>query len=310
LACGNFGIPVCDIVGQKIEPEFLVMELSSFQLESMMQFRPDAALLLNVLPNHLDRHGSLEEYRRIKLRLFEHLREDRPAVIPEELHDEASNLYPDRNWVTFGVSARADFRYENAHLFYQGQVIADLSGTLYGNDVMGPSAAGAVALLLGVGVPLPDALRALQKLESLPHRQQEILVASGVRFVNDSKATNLAAMRAALCACKGPVRLIAGGQSKEKDFNSVKEVLAERVKSVYLVGRDAESMASAWKDTVRCVVCETLERAVDAAWADACSGETVLLSPGCTSYDQFSNFEERGNAYIEKVRSLNMEVLK
>jgi UDP-N-acetylmuramoylalanine--D-glutamate ligase len=129
----------------------------------------------------------------------------------------------------------------------------------------------------------------------------------GVRWINDSKATTLTALGAAVRMCGGPVRLIAGGLLKEKDLTSVKEVLAQRAAGVYLIGKASEEMAAAWSDVVPCSACDTLAVAVQKAWREARSGETILLSPGCASFDQFKDFEDRGERFRQLVRLLTGE---
>ncbi|NTU76865.1 MAG: hypothetical protein HGA90_03495 [Alphaproteobacteria bacterium] len=131
-----------------------------------------------------------------------------------------------------------------------------------------------------------------------------------VKFINDSKATNLAAMAAALRMLPGNVRLIAGGLVKENDFGFVKELLAQKVIGVYLIGQALEEMASAWSDIVPCFRCVTLDKAVAKAWRDARAGETVLLSPATASFDQFRNFEERGDLFVRLVKDLVEEEAK
>jgi UDP-N-acetylmuramoylalanine--D-glutamate ligase len=133
---------------------------------------------------------------------------------------------------------------------------------------------------------------------------QQVRVHQGVTYVDDSKATNLSAMKAGLRMAGGPVRLIAGGRSKEEDLESVKEVLANDVRSVYLVGEAAEPMQAAWGEIVTCRLCGTIEHAVKAAAADAVSGEWVLLSPGCASFDQYPNYKVRGDDFAELVNQL------
>ncbi len=132
-----------------------------------------------------------------------------------------------------------------------------------------------------------------------------VAVRDGVTFINDSKATNLTAMAAALRMTGGGVRLIAGGLAKESDFEFVRPVLAEKARGVYLIGQAAVAMAAAWADTVACQVCGTLEAAVAQAWRDAAPGECVLLAPACASFDQFRNYEERGNCFMKYVENLS-----
>jgi UDP-N-acetylmuramoylalanine--D-glutamate ligase len=133
---------------------------------------------------------------------------------------------------------------------------------------------------------------------------QPVRELEGIKFVNDSKATTLTALAAGLRMCTGKVRLIAGGLLKEDNLSVVKKVLAERASAIYLIGRASETMFQAWSGTVSCVTCETMDRAVAQAWRDARAGETVLLSPGCASFDQFRNYAERGDRFKNLVQNL------
>ena len=139
---------------------------------------------------------------------------------------------------------------------------------------------------------------------SLPHRVELIAERNGVRFVNDSKSTNLAATQHAIQCMGAPVRLIAGGLDKAEDLNTIKEVLAQNVRTIYLIGNAAEKMKAAWSCVVPCNLCGDLERAVREAGRDASPGEVVLLSPGCASFDQYNNYEERGKHFIRQVARL------
>ncbi|MDD2236393.1 MAG: UDP-N-acetylmuramoyl-L-alanine--D-glutamate ligase [Kiritimatiellae bacterium] len=308
VVCGNYGVPVCDCVMAQKQPEALVIELSSFQLEAAVHFAPDVAVLLNLLSNHLDRHGDMERYTRIKLKLFEQMNPDAPALLPYSLKAVAERLYPEKRWVTFGVEEGADYLVRKNRVMRGEDMPGEaLSGTMYGNRIMQASGAAACAWMDAMKINRSTGLDVLRSMKPLPHRQETVANHRGVRFVNDSKATNLAALCAAVEAFGPRVRLIAGGQAKEKDFKSAKEVLAQNTRKVYLIGRDAEKMAAAWGAAVPCVCCCTLEQAVQTAWRDAAEGDAVLLSPGCTSYDQFKNFEERGRAFAEVVRHLEME---
>jgi UDP-N-acetylmuramoylalanine--D-glutamate ligase len=159
----------------------------------------------------------------------------------------------------------------------------------------------------GCGVA-PEALeQALRQFEPLPHRMREVARIGGVRFVDNSKATTLAALDAALQMSLEPVRLIAGGLLKEYDLACVKEMLAKKTRGVYLIGKSSDKLAEAWGDAARCRLCGTLEQAVRTAWSEAGAGETILLAPACASFDQFRNYEDRGNQFISIVRSINEE---
>ena len=273
IVCGNYGYPVCDAVLDHPDADWLVIELSSFQLEIVQSFSPDVAILLNVLPNHLDRHGSMAQYEACKMNLFAHLKADAIALLPSDLG---------------------------------GELRADISGTYFDNPILKPVTASAVDLLAQkLALPACAVERSARAFEPLPHRVQLVREIAGVRFVDDSKATNLAGVEAALKMQAGRVRLIAGGKAKEKNFNLIKEVLAEKVICIYLVGNSAEAMGAAWGKSFSCKQMGDIGSAVKAAWDDAQEGETILLSPGCTSFDQYTSFAERGRHFEQEVINLN-----
>jgi len=302
LPCGNYGLPACAAVMVPNQPDWLVMEVSSFQLETVRAFRPEIGLLLNVLPNHLDRHKTMEVYRGLKFRMFDSMCATDTAILPVELlglFRERRSSFPGR-CMTFGTEPSADLRY------CAGRAASmELAGTPFDNEILGVAAA-AVAGVCGLcGVSPETAAAAARDFEPLPHRTAPVAVLDGVRYVDDSKATNLAAMCAAVKMCSGPVHLIAGGRSKESDFSFAKDLLAQRVSHLYLIGEASDVMQAAWGDAVRCVPCGTLRKAVEAARRQAKPGETVLLSPACTSFDQFRDFNERGDCFAAAVRSLS-----
>ena len=297
VPCGNYGFPVCAAVMADETPDWLVMEVSSFQLETVHAFRPDVGVLLNVLPNHLDRHGDMDEYRRLKMRLFEKMAAGDTAIIPFSL----LSYIPDESaaaWKTFGTEEGADFVFSSHSA---GDI--NLTGTWFDNPVLGIAAAAVAAVCDACGVPATAAEAAARAFVPLPHRTQLIAEIGGVKFIDDSKATNLAAMCAAvgMIPAGGAIHLIAGGRSKESDFSFAKDLLAQRVRRLYLIGEASSSMEAAWKDAVECLSCGTLDNAVRAAKEMAEPGDTVLLSPACTSFDQFSSFGERGDCFAAAV---------
>ncbi len=305
---GNYGTSVCETAMSASGFTHAVLEVSSFQLEIVDQFGPQVGLLLNILPNHLDRHGDMETYMEIKARLFARMGQEQTAVVPEDLARRMCELSGARtHWVTFGAGRTAEYRYDAGRIVHSGDRIADLSGTLFANDILGVTAAGVVAGLRALNVAERFAVDAARRFKPLPHRMQKVAQIKGVTFVNDSKATNLAALEAAVRMAAGRVRLIAGGLAKETDFKRVKEILAERVACVYLIGKSAEGMFSAWSASVPCNLCGTLDKAVQAAWSDAKPDETILLAPGCASFDQFRNYEERGETFVGHIGDLAEE---
>ncbi|MDD4102997.1 MAG: hypothetical protein PHU80_10270, partial [Kiritimatiellae bacterium] len=173
------------------------------------------------------------------------------------------------------------------------------------NEVLGVAAAAGVAALDRAGVSEAMIRQGLSEFVPLPHRLQDLgSDARGVRYIDDSKATSLAAMAAALRITRSPVRLIAGGLLKEKELDTVKELLTQTTKKVYLIGKCAEEMFSAWESCVPCALCGTLERAVSLAERESDAGDTVLLSPGTASFDQFKGYRERGERFTKLVRAV------
>jgi UDP-N-acetylmuramoylalanine--D-glutamate ligase len=189
----------------------------------------------------------------------------------------------------------------------RGAVEYDVRGTPFGNPVMGMTAAAAMAALQACEIDPVCVARAAHTFERLPHRMEPVAVIRGVAFIDDSKATNLAALEAGLTMAGGPVRLIAGGLLKEHDLSLTKKRLVNRVRGVYIIGNSAQEMASAWQDAVPCCICRDLNEAVHRAWKEAHTGEVVLLSPGCASFDQFLSFEDRGEQFKAIVSGLKEE---
>ena len=323
VPCGNYGFPVCAAVMLPETPDWLVIEVSSFQLETVQEFRPEIGLLLNVLPNHLDRHGTMEAYRDLKFRLFENMLKTDTAILPFDLFPNIGKPTPARGhpsaggdsirvhsppfavgspkqWETFGPEQGADFRYSAGRV---GEI--SLNGTRFANEILGVAGAAVAAVCAACGIPPAAVEVSARTFVPLPHRTALVVEIDGVQYVDDSKATNLVAMCAAVKMCSGKVHLIAGGRPKESDFSLAKDLLAQRVSHLYLIGEASGAMQAAWGDVVRCDSCGTLENAVIAAHKQAKPGETVLLSPACTSFDQFSDFNERGDCFAAAVRRLS-----
>ncbi len=298
VPCGNYGLPVCQAVADASDAEWLVIEASSFQLETCAEFRPDIGVLMNVLPNHLDRHGTLESYARIKARMFARQRAGDLALVPPEWRERFQAWAGGGGrWATFGAQADLDFFHAPGRLAARGGAAIDIAGSYFDNEVLGPNAAALFGAALAAGAPAETVAAALRAFRPLPHRAEPVGEVAGVRYVNDSKATNLSALVASLRMQDRPVWLIAGGRPKEADFSAARPALRERVRGAFLIGEAAAAMAAAWSGTVPCEICGTLERAVAAARRAARPGEAVLLAPACTSYDQFRAYPERGEAF-------------
>jgi UDP-N-acetylmuramoylalanine--D-glutamate ligase len=336
---GNVGTALSSFVGRLEPVATIVCEASSFQLEDTVAFAPEAALLINLAPDHLDRHATFADYVGAKARAFERQLPDDLAVLPSALLPGCANARtPVRPRklaradapadagaradaaaaqiaaladagralrVTFGTAPDADLGEGDGELRWRGQpLIATGEIALRGrHNVENAMAAAAVCLARGIAAePVREALRSFAGVR---HRLEQVASRGGVQFVNDSKATNVASTLVALRALQsdGPIHLILGGQGKGQDFTALAEAVRECCRAIYLVGEDAAAIAVALESTgVSVHLCGELERAVALAAGDATRGDVVLLSPAAASFDQFEDFEARGERFRELVR--------
>ena len=271
----------------------IVVEASSFQLEDAVAFAPEAAVLLNLAPDHLDRHGDMASYTAAKLRAFERQGAEDLAVVPVDGIDVPGTA----RRLTFGTAAHADLRSDGEWLWWSGRRLLAIKEVRLRGAHNLENAMAAAAVTLGRGVPRGGVLDALASFAGVAHRLEEVAESGGVLYVNDSKATNVASTLVALRSfAPGSVHLILGGRGKGQDFTALRAEVAQRARAVYLIGEDAPALAAALTGPAL-VQAGTLERAVAAARAAAAPGEVVLLSPACTSYDQFRDFEHRGEEF-------------
>jgi len=292
---GNVGTALSSLVGQVPDAATVVCEVSSFQLEDAVEFAPEGAVLLNLAPDHLDRHGTFEAYTRAKLRVFAHQGNDDVAVAPLGLGVE--DLGGCARRVCFGDGPQAELSDRAGHLWWADEPLLAVEELPLRGLHNRRNAMAAAAICLARGIE-PDAVRAgLRTFAGVEHRLEDVATIEGVLYVNDSKATNVDSTLVALASFDAPVHLILGGQGKGQDFAPLREPVAARCAGVYLIGEDAEEIGA----VVGGERCETLQRALDAAAAAARPGEVVLLSPACASFDQFEDFEARGRAFKEMV---------
>jgi UDP-N-acetylmuramoylalanine--D-glutamate ligase len=281
---GNVGRPLTSLDGTLDESAWIVCELSSFQLEDIHKLRPRIAVLLNLVPDHLDRHDSFDAYRAAKLRIFENQTEADIAVVPHDF-----GAIP-------GGAERVEFGTDDplpAEPLIPGEHNRE-------------NAAAATAAARAADIPDTAIAEALRTFPGVEHRLELVAEIDGVRFVNDSKATNTAAARRGIAAYPGrPLRLILGGSLKGESFDELAETLPPTVRSIDLIGEASEPLAAALGRAGRTYRRSgDLATAVGAAAGDAEPGDIVLLSPACASYDQFRNFEERGEAFRRLVGEL------
>jgi UDP-N-acetylmuramoylalanine--D-glutamate ligase len=292
---GNVGTALSSLVGRVADAATVVCEVSSFQLEDAVEFAPEGAVLLNLAPDHLDRHGTFDAYTRAKLRVFAHQGNDDVAVAPLGLGVE--DLGGCARRVCFGDGPQAELSDRAGHLWWAEEPLLAVEELPLRGLHNRRNAMAAAAICLARGIE-PDAVRAaLRSFAGVEHRLEDVATIDGVLYVNDSKATNVDSTLVALASFDVPVHLILGGQAKGQDFEPLRTPVAARCAGVYLIGEDAEAIGA----VVGGGRCATLERAVDAAAAAARPGEVVLLSPACASFDQFEDFEARGRAFKEMV---------
>jgi UDP-N-acetylmuramoylalanine--D-glutamate ligase len=291
---GNVGTALSSLVDEP--PPLVVCEVSSFQLEDTSQFAPEVAVLINLGEDHLDRHGTVEAYQAAKMRVFANQVDGDVAVAP-------LGLEIGRAAVTFG-GAGADLEHVDAELRWRGTpLIAVAEIRLRGaHNLENAMAASAAALVGGVE---PEAVReALRGFAGVPHRLEEVAERDGVLYVNDSKATNVDAARVGIEAFEpGSVHAILGGSLKGGGFAGLRDALASRARAAYLIGEAAERLEGDLEGAgIPLVRSGDLATAVAQARAAASPGETILLSPATASYDQYDNFEERGEHFRELAR--------
>jgi UDP-N-acetylmuramoylalanine--D-glutamate ligase len=279
----------------------VVCEASSFQLEDCVAFAPHAGVLLNLAPDHLDRHGTIERYLAAKLRLFANQEADDVAVIP---YDGVGAPVPGRAArLRFGTAADAELRDDSGWLWWRGERLIERSAIRLRGEHNTRNAMAAAAAALACGRSREAVAAALESFPGVAHRLEEIATIDGVLFVNDSKATNVASTLVALRSFEaGSVHLILGGRGKGEDFGALAAEVAARARAVYLIGEAAGEIRAALAPAAAATgvalhSSATLERALAAARAGASAGEVVLLSPAATSFDQFDDYEARGELF-------------
>jgi UDP-N-acetylmuramoylalanine--D-glutamate ligase len=309
---GNVGAAVSGLVGSIDESATVVCEASSFQLEDTLAFAPEAAVLLNVSPDHLDRHGTVDAYSEAKLNVFAHQDQGDIAVAPSALL--ARGLGRDTKpiegrigrarCVLFGAGPEDALLEQDGELRWNGRpLLARSELRLRGRHNL-ENAMAAAAVCLARGIAREAVVAGLISFAGVAHRLEEVGLREGVTYVNDSKATNVASTLVALDALAdaGPIHLILGGQGKGQDFTPLLAAVARSCAGVYVIGEDAPAIARAIAGgRVPVRECGDLERAVAEARRAAVAGEVVLLSPACASFDQFTDFEARGERFRELV---------
>jgi len=309
IVAGNIGIPLTSMV-KKLTPESVVVaEISSFQLETIDGFRPSVSAVLNMTEDHLDRHKDMETYIKMKSRIFENQRHPNIAVlnydnpITREMKPNCQVVwFSQSNVLPMGVYQRDGNIYARMGLYESEELITSLRGL----TLMTENALAATALALCAGVPVIYIAEGLRAFKGVPHRLEQVANIRGVRYFNDSKATNIDSAIKALGSVSGQIVLIGGGYDKNTDFGPWIKAFAGKVERLILIGQTAAQIIktcqtygfSAYERA------ESLQEAVKMAAISAKPGQAVLLSPACASMDMFKNYEERGDIFRSCVEAL------
>ena len=312
VVAGNIGLPVLDALSAIEDgatmPDVFVLELSSFQLETTVSLNADAATVLNVTQDHLDRYADMDAYAAAKARIF--AGHGLQLLNREDDYSRAMAV-AGRNIETFGLGAPANdaewglASVDGEEWLAQGQqrLLPCKSIPLAGRH-NAANALAALALCRAIDLPMAPLLSALQNFKGLPHRVEKVAEVGGVVFYDDSKGTNVGATVAALNGMREPVVLIAGGEGKNQDFDELRPACRGKVRHVVLIGRDAPRLAATFADVCSTERATDMRAAVAAARAAARPGDTVLLSPACASLDMFRDYAHRGEEFAAAVRSL------
>jgi UDP-N-acetylmuramoylalanine--D-glutamate ligase len=303
---GNLGEPALDLLDDSAQ--LYVLELSSYQLQTTHSLRLAAAAVLNVTPDHLDRYRDFADYAAAKARIFEHCE---VAVINLDDPTVASMIAPARRQLSFSLRADSGADYtllnqdgDRGWLARRGEPLLPLSAMRLTGTHNAANALAALALGEALSLPLASMLEELRTFGGLQHRSQWVAEVGGVTYIDDSKGTNVGATLAAVAGYAGPLLVILGGEGKGQDFAPLRAAFAGKVRCALLIGRDAAAIGAALEGACDCRHAESLEAAVDMAAATARAGDTVLLSPACASFDMFSDYAQRGRAFVAAVRKL------
>jgi len=299
IVAGNIGQPFSDLVLNSSPDSWAVVELSSFQLETIDTIKPDIAVVLNFAPNHLNRYDSYTAYQNAKWRITKNLSANDLLIYnaDDPLLAERSNMLNSKK-ETFSVTNNAqDAYFINGGLYLGVEKVLDVSEMILSGLHNYMDALAAALAAKHAGVALDDICSVLKTFSGVEHRLEMVAEIDNVRFVNDSKATTLESLYYALQSFDTPIVLIAGGQDKGSDFTRLRELICRNVRALVLIGSATEKMALEWADTVPIFKAGSLAEAVETASKKAQSGDVVLLSPACASFDMFSDYEDRGRQF-------------
>jgi UDP-N-acetylmuramoylalanine--D-glutamate ligase len=311
---GNIGLPLIEYVLSEQPAEYLIVEVSSFQLEGIRKFRPHIAILLNITEDHLDRYTSFQEYAAAKFRLFENMHKGDYAIVNIDdptIKSQIPNLKSQISILPFSSSKTL-----NQGIYYQdGNIVYSVGGNeetyatrdfkLKGihniENIM-----AAIAAVKACAIPMGVIVKTIEGFKGLPHRMELIREINDVSYYNDSKGTNIGALQKSLEGLSSPVILIAGGKDKGGDYTALNDLIKSKVKLLILLGEAKDKIRDAFKGFTDIAMVESLKQAVRTAYNRAENGDVVLLSPACSSFDMFKDYKERGEIFRKEVMRLEV----
>ncbi len=307
IIAGNIGQPFSEFVLQSHQQTRAVVEVSSFQLETIEHFHPRQAVVLNFAPNHLDRYDSYSDYIDAKWRITKNLLpEDRLIynVADAALSERSQRLAVQKEGFAInGDRAQAAYFADNI-IYLHGQEVIDVREMILRGPHNYMNAMAAALAASNAGVPLKDIRAVLREFPGIEHRLEFVAEKGGVKFINDSKATTVESLAVALQSFGEPIVLIAGGKDKGSDFTKLNDLIREHVKALVLIGKAADKMEAAWQGLSPIHKPQDFPQAVQLARQLAQKGEVVLLSPACASFDMFRDYEDRGRQFKQLVHQL------
>jgi len=310
LVGGNIGVPVVALIDQSTDETWSVLEVSSFQLESTERFHPSIAVILNITPDHLDRHGSFENYALAKERIFAAQNESDCVVLNADnarAAQAAARSVAKVHFFSIEHSVLQGAWVEEGYVVYRAtkdgpkEPIMPLSGIPLKGAHNVENVLAAVCAARLAGATAEQVRTAVQSFQAVEHRLEYVATINGVEFYNDSKATNVDATLKAVASFSSGIHLILGGKDKNSDYTQLAQLIRARARAIYTIGSAAAKIESQLRGVVPILSCETLDNAVNAAGSAARPGEVVLLAPACSSFDQFENYEQRGRIFKELV---------
>ena len=300
---GNIGTPIFEYADDSYKNHIFVVELSSFQLESIHQFHPKISVITNIHADHLDRYDSMDHYALIKKNIFANQNSSDLALINKDndyIYSFSKNIKADIKY--FSLIEETDWYYKEGNLYGDNEVFFDTKKLKVVGIHNSQNAIIVSAVAKALGITKDNIYKVLTEFQGVAHRLEFVDTKNGVLFYNDSKATTVQSLKLALHAFDKPVLLLAGGRSKGMDFSEIKDTIKQKTKKVFVFGELAEELAQVWQDS-ECVLCKTLEDAFESSWGHAGEKDIILLSPGGTSFDEFTSYTDRGNAFINLVKN-------